>query len=95
MFTNVITEGYFNVCCCFSAGSCGEQNCPDLCNFLEGCFCNCIAVSASRTYVMEKYDLSSDACDYRLIRLNNMLQVLACVCSILAIFIQELRDIAW
>lgn len=44
---------------------------------------------------MEKYDLSSDPCDYRLIRLNNALQILACVCSVLAIFIDELRELAW
>ncbi len=43
---------------------------------------------------MEKYDLASDPCDYRLIRINNALQILACVCNILAIFIAELRQIA-
>jgi hypothetical protein len=87
------SEGYFNFCC-IGAGSCGEQNCPDLCAFLEGCFCNCIAVSANRSYVMEKYDLSSDACDYRLIRLNNFVQVLACICTILSLIMPELRNLA-
>lgn len=82
------------MCCCIKAGSCGEQSCPDLCLFLESCVCNCFAVSASRMYVMEKYDLGSDPCDYRLIRINNCLQILACVCNILAIFIAELRDLA-
>lgn len=43
---------------------------------------------------MEKYDLKSDPCDYRIIRINNCLQVLACVCNILAIFIGQLREIA-
>lgn len=85
-------EGYFNVCCCIKAGTFGEENCPDFCLFMEGCVCNCVAVSASRQFVMEKYDLSSDECDYRLIRINNFLQMLACVCSILAIFISELRE---
>ena len=51
-------------------------------------------MSASRNYVMEKYDLSSDPCDYRLIRINNCLQMLACVCNILAIFIAEIRELA-
>ncbi|KAJ1424822.1 hypothetical protein B484DRAFT_96148 [Ochromonadaceae sp. CCMP2298] len=87
-------QGYFDCCGFFKAGSCGEQSCPDLCLFLEGCVCNCMAISASRAYVMEKYDLSSDPCDYRLIRINNCLQALACLCSILAIFISELRQIA-
>ena len=89
-----LSEGYFNVCCCVKAGSCGEQSCPDLCLFCEACVCNFAAVSASRMYVMEKYDLTSDPCDYRLIRINNCLQMLACVCSVLAIFIAELRELA-
>jgi len=87
-------QGYFD-CCCIKAGSCGEQNCPTFCAFVEGCLCNCLAVSANRAYVMEKYDLASDPCDYRLIRINNFLQALACVCNILAIFIDELRELAW
>eukprot|EP00600_Ochromonadales_sp_CCMP1393_P008868 CAMPEP_0174958086 /NCGR_PEP_ID=MMETSP0004_2-20121128/2432_1 /TAXON_ID=420556 /ORGANISM="Ochromonas sp., Strain CCMP1393" /LENGTH=169 /DNA_ID=CAMNT_0016206267 /DNA_START=205 /DNA_END=714 /DNA_ORIENTATION=+ len=86
-------QGYFG-CCCFKAGACGEENCPDLCAFLEGCFCNCFAVSANRIYVMERYDLTSDPCDYRLIRINNCLQAIACVCRILAFFIAELREIS-
>ena len=87
------TEGYFNFCC-FAAGNCGEQNCPNFCAFMEGCFCNCIAVSASRTYMMDQYDLSSDPCDYRLIRINNCLQLLSCFCNILAIFVREVRSLA-
>ena len=67
-------QGYFD-CLCFRAGSCGEQYCPHVCLFLEGCFCNCIAVSATRIYLMDKYNLRSDPCDYRLIRINNCLQL--------------------
>ena len=87
-------QGYFNVCCCCKAGSCGEQNCPELCLCFESCCCNFVAISASRIYVMEKYDLQSDPCDYRLIRISNCLQILACVFAILAIFIAELREAA-
>eukprot|EP00286_Rhodomonas_abbreviata_P024298 CAMPEP_0181311936 /NCGR_PEP_ID=MMETSP1101-20121128/13420_1 /TAXON_ID=46948 /ORGANISM="Rhodomonas abbreviata, Strain Caron Lab Isolate" /LENGTH=219 /DNA_ID=CAMNT_0023418735 /DNA_START=77 /DNA_END=736 /DNA_ORIENTATION=- len=87
-------QGQFTVCCCLKAGSCGEENCPQCCAFLEGCVCNFAAVSASRQYVMEKYDLTSDPCDYRLIRINNCLQAIACLCNILAIFIAEFREIA-
>jgi len=43
---------------------------------------------------MEKYNLASDACDYRLIRINNCLQMLACVCDILAIINGSFRDLA-
>eukprot|EP01031_Cornospumella_fuschlensis_P031791 gene31791-38430_t len=86
-------QGYFNICC-LQAGTCGEQSCPDFCLCVESCCCNFAAVSASRMYVMEKYDLTSDPCDYRLIRINNCLQILACVCDILAIFIADLRNLA-
>ena len=77
-------QGYYTICCCFKGGSCNEESCPDLCAFLEGCCCNCVAISASRRYTMEKYNLNSDACDYRLIRINNCLQMIACVCHVLA-----------
>jgi len=87
-------QGYYTVCCCIKGGSCNEDQCPDFCAFLEGCFCNCVAISASRTYVMEKYDLASDPCDYRLIRINNCLQILALICNIIAIIDGKFRQIA-
>jgi hypothetical protein len=34
-----------------------------------------LAVSATRMHVMDRYDLSSDPCDYQMIRFNNMIQV--------------------
>ena len=43
---------------------------------------------------MDKYALSSDPCDYRIIAFSNCLQILACICDILAIFIAELREVA-
>jgi hypothetical protein len=97
MFSNVIylpIEGQFIVCCCIQAGSCGEKSCPTLCAFAEGCICNFAAVSASRAYVMEKYDLASEPCDYRLIRINNCLQWLACICNILAMIEPAFQDLA-
>jgi hypothetical protein len=87
-------QGYYTICCCIKGGSCHEDSCPDLCAFLEGCCCNCVAISASRVYTMEKYNLQSDACDYRLIRINNCLQMLSCVCDILAMFNDGFRQIA-
>mmetsp|Transcript_11115 Transcript_11115/g.24691 ORF Transcript_11115/g.24691 Transcript_11115/m.24691 type:complete len:221 (+) Transcript_11115:148-810(+) len=86
-------QGYFN-CCCLKAGSCGEESCPHFCAFMEGCCCNFMAVSASRIYVMERYDLGSDPCDYRLIRINNCLQMIACFCTVASYIMPELRDIA-
>lgn len=43
-------QGYFN-CCCFRAGSCGEQSCPELCLCFESCCCNSLAISATRAMV--------------------------------------------
>ena len=43
---------------------------------------------------MEKYNLASDACDYRLIRINNALQMLACICDILAMINDAFRTIS-
>ena len=52
------------------------------------------ALSATRMYVMDKFNLASDPCDRRIIRFNNFMQLLACVCNILACFVPELRDAA-
>jgi hypothetical protein len=43
---------------------------------------------------MDFKGLQSDPCDRRLIRCNNCLQILACICNILSIFIGELRQLA-
>jgi len=87
-------QGYYTCCCCIKAGTLGEEGCPDLVLCLESWCCNCLAISASRQYVMEKYDLQSDPCDYRLIRINNCLQILACVCDILALIDGSFAQIA-
>jgi hypothetical protein len=89
----VCCQGYINICQ-FRAGSCGEQQCPSFCLCVESCLCNGCAVSASRMVVMDRYQLSSDPCDYRLIRINNCLQVLSCICDIAAIFDRNLQHVA-
>ena len=69
----VCFQGYFN-CCCIKGGCVGEENCPDLCLCLESLFCNCLAISASRAYVMDKFNLASDPCDYRCVGYTVFLQ---------------------
>ena len=44
--------------------------------------------------VVDKFDLSSDPCDYRLIRINNCLQVLSIFCHCFAICFEDLRRAA-
>jgi hypothetical protein len=86
-------QGYVNICG-FKAGRCNEESCPTFCLCVESCLCNGCAVSASRMYVMDKFELSSDPCDYRLIRINNCIQAVACICDIVAIFDANMRHMA-
>lgn len=79
----ICCQGYVN-CCCFGPDKAlGEGNCPDLCLCLEAHILNSCAVSFSRIYVMDKYQLSSDPCDYRLIRINNCIICASIICDIL------------
>ena len=87
-------QGYHTICCCIKGGACCESYCPTCCLCLESCLFNCIAVSASRTYIMEKYNLGSDPCDYRLIRCNNCLQALACACRVLSVVMPAFRALS-
>ena len=43
---------------------------------------------------MDKYDLQSDPCDRRIIRFNNCIQMLACICHLAAMFDPSFRDLA-
>lgn len=88
----ICCQGYYD-CMCFKAGSIGDQG-NWACLLCEGCCCDSCAVSSTRMYVMDKYNISSDPCDRRIIRFNNFIQLLSCICNILAIFIPELRDCA-
>lgn len=89
-------QGYLDGCCCGvpSAGSCGEQSCPSCCLCLESFCCIGANVSSTRLYVMDRYELTSDPCDRRMMRLTNCMQCFACICEILAIFQPEFRDLA-
>jgi hypothetical protein len=80
--------------CCVSAGNCGEKDCPQLCLFCESLCCNACALSATRIATMQKYDLRSDPCDYRLIYINNALQCLSLICDVLAIINGAFQQLA-
>jgi hypothetical protein len=43
-------------------------------------------------YMMDTRDILPDPCDNRLIRFNNCIQLLACVCEIAAMFDKGLKD---
>ncbi|EKX37632.1 hypothetical protein GUITHDRAFT_165451 [Guillardia theta CCMP2712] len=86
-------QGYYDFCC-FQAGNFGESSCPDLCNGLEALLCFSCSISSTRMLVMDTRDIRPDPCDNRLIGLNNCLQLLSCICNILAMFIEELEALA-
>ena len=54
----VCFQGYIN-CCCISPGNMGERDCPDLCLCIESCLCNGLALSSTRAYVQDAYQVSS------------------------------------
>ena len=77
----ICCQGYIpNICCCISPGNCGEHLCPITCMCMESIFFPGIAVSVSRSLLMEFYHLQPDPCDNRLIRINNFIQMLNCIC---------------
>ncbi|KAH8063941.1 hypothetical protein JL720_13102 [Aureococcus anophagefferens] len=81
-------------CCCFHPGACCEKDIPRTCMCIEACCCAGLAVSSTRFVMMEQYHFMADECDNRLIRFNNCIQVLSCICHVLAIFKPQFRDLA-
>lgn len=91
---NVCCMGYYPPCLCFQPGNCGEKASPELCLAAEACLCCGCSSSATRMFVMDRFALHSDPCDRRVIRFNNCVQLLACVCVVAAIFVPPLRRAA-
>ena len=44
--------------------------------------------------MMDHYELTPDECDNRLIRFNNCIQLLSCICHIIAIFNRDFQQLA-
>jgi hypothetical protein len=76
-------QGYMDDICCgiVKSGQCCESTCPSLCLCVESICCIGPAVSSTRIFMMDQYQLSSDACDRKLIRLSNCLQGVSCMCT--------------
>jgi hypothetical protein len=51
---------------------------------MEVFFCESCALSATRIYVQDERQIMTDPCDNRLIRFNNLMQLLKCICDIAA-----------
>lgn len=87
--------------CCqgYVCGQCSscipcQDSCPQFCLCLEVWLCMSCAISATRIYVQDERQIVTDPCDNRIIRFNNCMQLLSCICDILAIFFAELREAA-
>mmetsp|Transcript_17072 Transcript_17072/g.53318 ORF Transcript_17072/g.53318 Transcript_17072/m.53318 type:complete len:235 (-) Transcript_17072:267-971(-) len=89
-------QGYLPRCCCglWNPGNCGESTCPTCCLCLETVCCPGLVITGSRLLAMDMYQISPDPCDNRLIRFNNCIQCLACICHILSIFDSSFRELA-
>ena len=84
-------QGYYNLPCQIDKKIPMQKDQPELCLALESCLFGCMSISATRMLVMDNKTLTSDPCDNRMIALNNCLQSLACICTLLAICIPELQ----
>lgn len=70
------------------------NSCPHATLFCETCCCPGWSVSATRFLIMDQYNLGMHPIDNQIIRCNNAVQLLACVCNTLAICIRPLREAA-
>jgi hypothetical protein len=95
-------QGYLDCCYfrkCVQAGRPADQpgmdgDCPEICLCLEVWFCAGCAVSATRFYVLDKYNIIPDPVDNKIIRFNNCLQCLSCIITLLSFFIDGLDNAA-
>eukprot|EP00048_Salpingoeca_helianthica_P020153 m.5112 g.5112 ORF g.5112 m.5112 type:complete len:334 (+) comp4447_c0_seq2:208-1209(+) len=86
-------QGYVCGDCTKCTDGCAKC-CPWPCLCIEACFCEACAISATRLYVQEERQIITDPCDNRIMRFNNCMQILSCICSILALFIRQLESAA-
>ena len=85
-------QGYLGTICCVTPADCCPGSEVGLC--LEAICCPVLSVSVARIYVMEAKRLRPDPIDYQIIQCSNCLQMAACVCHVLALFLPEMRDAA-
>lgn len=87
-------QGYYDMCC-WKAGSVGDTG-NKCCAAIELCcpWCLSCAVSSTRMLVMDTRNIMPDPCDNRIIRFNNCMQLISCICHILAMFDSSFEDLA-
>jgi hypothetical protein len=85
-------QGYIPKFCCCDVKECCKGSIIGLC--CEGCCCPILSISIARIHMMHSKNARPDPCDWKLIQCSNCLQLTACICHILAIFIDGLREAA-
>eukprot|EP00054_Salpingoeca_dolichothecata_P008545 m.48501 g.48501 ORF g.48501 m.48501 type:complete len:185 (+) comp17800_c0_seq1:24-578(+) len=86
-------QGYICGKCMKCTDGCAHA-CPWPCLCLEAFCCESCAISATRLFIQDERQIKTDPCDNRIIRCNNCLQILSCICNILAIIFSELQTLA-
>eukprot|EP00049_Salpingoeca_infusionum_P028063 m.36035 g.36035 ORF g.36035 m.36035 type:complete len:188 (-) comp9951_c0_seq1:1856-2419(-) len=61
-----------------------QSQCPEFCLCLEVTFFQSCAISATRIFVQEQRQIITDPCDIKIIACNNAMQILTCICRVLA-----------
>ena len=84
-------QGYLDTPC-LRAGYCCENKCPTFCLCIEACCCFGPSMSSSRAYIADVYEIRPDPCDNQLVRLSNCLNLMSCICDILALFDDSFRE---
>ena len=85
-------QGYIGGCACIKPAECCAGSPVGLC--LEGCCCPVLSISIARIHIMDLQQLQPDPMDYQIIQCSNFLQLVSCICNIIAIFVEELREAA-
>eukprot|EP00039_Didymoeca_costata_P018544 m.333918 g.333918 ORF g.333918 m.333918 type:complete len:196 (+) comp17245_c0_seq1:95-682(+) len=84
-------------CCGDKVGACCstcEKNCPRCSLACESVICLGFSVTGTKNYIQAERQIVTDPCDNRLVAFSNCLQIFACICQILAIFLPGLESAA-
>lgn len=76
------------------SGRCGESSCPSVCLALESTCCFTLSVASTRFAIQDEMMIANTPCDNCIIGTMVVLNQLACICSICAIFFEELENLA-
>ena len=88
----VCCQGYIPQCCCCHPGAwCAGSRLGLAC---EGLCCPVFSLSLARLHMMDAKQNRPDPCDYQIIQCSNCLQLISCVLDIVAIFVEQARDLA-